>query len=494
MRIVIFHGRLTVLSGGEVNVRDWALGLKARGHRVVVFTVYPGPLAEQIRNAGIAVVDHPSSISDAPDIMFGSGINDVATLLARFPDVPAVQVAQIWDHWNSYPCPLPQIVLHMAVDELNAEMLVNEFGVPRERVRVVYNAVDLARLPDDSRPLPPRPERAVIFFKSETAYADAVRAACAARGISVEAVGYPAGRPLDNPVATMAGYDLVIGSARTALEGAVAGAAVVVADHRGLAGMLTAANLENFRRNNFGRELLTRPLDATAIGAEIDRYDAADAAEVSRFLRSEATLDRQIGQLEAIFGEAIDLFRRSPPAPDESRKALSDYLAAHLPRPAAGDPSPRHVRFPPNPWIDERLAALDQRLSDVAAPMAALDQQVTVLHDRMSAMVGHASSTEQRSAAIVEQLSRLEGGASEATDQISRIDQRLSAAEGRMSAMDHRLTAAMQQAAASDQRLSALEAHVSALRPLMRIMRPVARALGYLGRGLKQFTVRGASS
>ena len=87
MRIIIFHGRLTLPTGGEVNTRDWSLGLKARGHRVVVFTVYPGPLAEQIRNSGIAVVDNPSSISDAPDIMFGAGINDVATLVARFPEM-----------------------------------------------------------------------------------------------------------------------------------------------------------------------------------------------------------------------------------------------------------------------------------------------------------------------------------------------------------------------------------------------------------------------
>src|SRR6202023_889631 len=68
VRLVVFHRRLTVPTGGEVNTRDWALGLKARGHRVVLFTVYPGPLAEQIRNSGIAVVDDPSSLSDTPDI------------------------------------------------------------------------------------------------------------------------------------------------------------------------------------------------------------------------------------------------------------------------------------------------------------------------------------------------------------------------------------------------------------------------------------------
>src|SRR5438876_60250 len=99
MRILIFHGRLSHLTGGEVNTRDWALGLKARGHKIVVFTVCPGPLAEQIRNCGIAVVEDPASVSDVPDIIFGAGVNDVVAVLARFPELPLKvprQAQQLW--------------------------------------------------------------------------------------------------------------------------------------------------------------------------------------------------------------------------------------------------------------------------------------------------------------------------------------------------------------------------------------------------------------
>jgi hypothetical protein len=490
MRIVIFHGRLTVPTGGEVNTRDWALGLKARGHRVVVFTVYPGPLAEQVRNAGIAVVDNPSSISDRPDVMFGAGVNDVATLLARFPDVPAIQVAQTWDHWNAYPCPLPQIVLHVAVDELNAEMVINEFGVPRERVRLVYNAVDVARLPARHRPLPPRPARALLFVKQEFAYLDAMRAACEARAIATDVVGYPTGRPLEDPLAAMAEYDLVVGSARTALEAAVAGAAVLVADFRGVAGMLTTSNLEAFRRNNFGRELL-RPSDAATIGAEIDRYDPADATAVSQTLRQEATLDRQIDRLEAIFREAIDMFSHAPPASEDSRKALADYLALHLPRPAAGDPAPRHVRFPPNPWVDEKFAAIEQRLSAAADQMAALQRQMSAAAEHASAMdrrlsatadqaaaaAKHASAIDHRLSTIAGQAAAEEERAAAAAQQLATADERLSAAAARISLIDQRLTEAAPQMAAIEQRLGAIEAQASALRPLIKLLRPVRLVL-----------------
>ena len=100
-----------------------------------------------------------------------------------------MQVAQNFDNWVNFPSPLPQVILHIAVDELNAEMLVNEFGIPRERVRIVYNAVDLSRLPMRTRPLPKGPERLLVFAKNQGGYIDAVRSACASRNIEVDFVG-----------------------------------------------------------------------------------------------------------------------------------------------------------------------------------------------------------------------------------------------------------------------------------------------------------------
>ena len=57
---------------------------------------------------------------------------------------------------------------------------------------------------------------------------------------------------------------------------------------RGVGGLVTMANLPHFRANNFGREILTMPLDEDAIGAQIDAYDAVDAANVSKFMRENA--------------------------------------------------------------------------------------------------------------------------------------------------------------------------------------------------------------
>jgi hypothetical protein len=397
VRILIFNARLAHLTGGQVNARDWALGLKSRGHKVVVYTLEPGPMAEEVHAAGIPVVTDPAHLADTPDVMVGSAINDAVALLARFPDVPAIKVGEVWGHWNGYPCLLPQAVLHVVVDDLNAELFANEFGIPRDRIRIIHNAVDLARVANRKRPLPARPERGLVFVKHDSpAYHDALREACSARNISLEFFGYPIDRVLQEPLTAIADYDLVIGAARTSIEGAVVGAAVLVADHRGLAGMLTIANLARFRRDNFGRELLTRPIDAATIGEEIDRYDASDAAEVSRVLREDASLDRALDRWEAVFAEAIALFKQAPPAPEDVRKALASYLSLHLPR--GWEPSPRHDRLKGGMLFEERLSALSR---DVERRLTALGARVEEQSSSLARQVDErtSSATSQSSAA-----------------------------------------------------------------------------------------------
>jgi len=455
VRILIFHARLAHLTGGQVNTRDWALGLKSRGHKIVVYTLEPGPMAEEVRAAGIPVVTDPALVADTPDVMVGSGVHDVAALLARFPDVPAIQVGQVWEHWNGHPCLLPQAVLHVVVDDLNAELFANEFGIPRDRIRIIHNAVDLMRVANRKRPLPARPVRALVFVKrGNPSFEEALRTTCGARNIDLEFFGYPIHRPLYEPLTAIADYDLVIGAARTALEGAVAGAAVLVADHRGLAGMLTTQNVARFRKDNFGRELLTRPLDAETIGQEIDRYDASDAAEVSRILREDASLDRALDRWEAVFAEAIELFRKAPPTPDDVRKALASYLSLHLPRP--WEPSPRHDRLKGGLLFEERLHALRHELEQrVAAVGSHVDEQL-------------ASPVRQAD----EQLGSLRRQVDEDLAALrSRVDERLSIVDSRSSSANEQTNVLISKLAALERDVAAIhefadrvESEIAALR------------------------------
>src|SRR5262249_47718348 len=61
-----------------------------------------------------------------------------------------------------------------------------------------------------------------------------------------------------------------------------------------------------WRRYNFGRRLLAQPTTADRVADALSRYDADDAAEVSRIVRARDGLDSQIERLEGIYSSMID--------------------------------------------------------------------------------------------------------------------------------------------------------------------------------------------
>jgi len=114
------------------------------------------------------------------------------------------------------------------------------------------------------------------------------------------------------------------GKARTALEAMAVGNAVILCDARGLGTLVTSDSVEALRRLNFGLRTLQRPITPETVGAELDRYDAADAARVSTLIREVAGVDLLALQFIALYEE----LRAHPPAADtaEEQAAVSAYL------------------------------------------------------------------------------------------------------------------------------------------------------------------------
>jgi hypothetical protein len=93
--------------------------------------------------------------------------------------------------------------------------------------------------------------------------------------------------------------------------------------------------VSHFQQWNFGARLLHRPLDPQVILAEIGRYNAADAAEVSRRIRASAGLDAQVDQLVALYREVLAEWKHtSPPSrSSEARAAATAVWAVRPPLP-----------------------------------------------------------------------------------------------------------------------------------------------------------------
>src|SRR5207302_480812 len=149
----------------------------------------------------------------------------------RFPGVPAIYVCHGWAPWQEAPPRSPRILRYVAVDHACRDRLVFEHGISEEKVRVLFNFVDLERFAPRA-PLPARPTRALVFSNaaSERTHVGVLREACARAGIALDVVGLDAGNPSSSPETLLGAYDLVFAKARAALEALAVGAAVVLCD------------------------------------------------------------------------------------------------------------------------------------------------------------------------------------------------------------------------------------------------------------------------
>ena len=325
--ILITNTVLRSYSGTEVVVRDLATGLAQRGHRVGVYSPNPGALADEIRSAGIPVVDDPGKLPFAPDIIHGH--HHVETLLAieSFPGAMGIFVCHDRTAWTDLTPYHPRLLRYVAVDLNCRERLEVEGRIPGNDITVISNAVDLRRFAP-RKALPEVPQRALVFsnYAHAVTHLNPILEACAQVSLPVDVAGERAGKLVTAPEKLLPEYDLVFAKARCACEAMATGCAVILCDFAGLGSLVTRDAVAIFREWNFGRRLLKRPIRAELIVQEIHRYNASDAAQVSGWIRQNAGLDAALDCYERLYEEVL----QTRPSHDLSR--YQEILTAGLRR------------------------------------------------------------------------------------------------------------------------------------------------------------------
>jgi hypothetical protein len=325
LRILITNLCLDNRSGTESVVRDLVTNFARRGHSPTLYAPVLGAPAEELRARGGRVIDSLEQMTAAPDVIHGHHNIPTVEAIATFPNCPAVFVSHDWRWWYDRPPRFERIYRYIAVDDTRRDYLLTAVGIMPGRVDVLHNAVDLARIPPRPTPLPDRPRRALAFTKT-SAQLPALGEACAQFGMTLAALGRGSGNVTAEPEARLVEHDLVFATGRSAIEALCAGAAVIVGDARGLAGMVTRANCEMLRNLNFGSGAFTRQFTVEAVAMEIARYDRADALAVVAKIRMDADLKGLLERLECLYEEAISARRSVPVWSRHDRRALRQFI------------------------------------------------------------------------------------------------------------------------------------------------------------------------
>jgi FtsZ-binding cell division protein ZapB len=334
LRVLITNNTLAGRAGTELYVRDVAIALLRRGLKPIAYSTVLGDVADELRGATVPVIDRLDALAAPPDLIHGHHHLETMTAVLRFPGIPAIYFCHGWLPWEETPLKFPRIRRYIAVDETCRDRLLDEHAIPREKVRLLLNFVDLKRFKPRG-PLPGKPARALIFGNSarEDTNLPALREACARAKITLDAIGSGVGNATRQPEHVLPNYDLVFAKGRAALEALSVGAAVVLLDAAGVGPMVTTANMENLRSLNFGIRTLQHPIDADVIGRRISRYNAADAMQVSAWIRKTAAMDGAVDHLIALYNEVLDEHRQDPGNDTAAEfQAASNYLRQWVPK------------------------------------------------------------------------------------------------------------------------------------------------------------------
>ena len=307
MRVLITNHSLGFIGGENAYTRDLAAWLVEQGHSPVVFGPDHGVAAKRIARLTVPVTDDLNTITAPPDVIHGNSPIETMAALLHFAETPGIFVCHASRGAMAMAPRFPRIRRYVAVDDTCADRLLGADGIPREKVTVLLNGVDLKRFAQRD-PLPAAPRAAIVFGNtaSELTQLPVVREACRRAGIeTIDAVGELAGAAVDDPETILGRYDVAFAKGRAAQEAMASGLAVILCDMDGVGGMVQSGDVARLRRLNFGIRSLRKPMSVDVLAGELAKYDAADARRVSDLIRETASADALHQSLFALYEEAI---------------------------------------------------------------------------------------------------------------------------------------------------------------------------------------------
>jgi hypothetical protein len=327
MRILFTQRELILRAGSEMFTVEAARALHHRGHQVAIWAQRHGELAGALQAYGVPVFRTLAEIPWPPDIIHGQHHMQTMAAMAFFRGTPLVYHCH-GKPWIAKPPLHRQIRHYIAMTEGMVDEMETTHHIPRGKITVVNNAVNLQRF-QRTRNAPPRIARAVVFGNNFAPGPEMDRLAllCRDKGISLDLVGLHFGNAHARPEHLLQDYDLVFAIGRCAIEAMACGCAVIPLTTGMAGGMVLPETFSQWAATNFAPRLHS-PADfvnADWLSEELAKYRPEAIAAVTKRLRSEYDLEQAISTLEALYHTVLQ-----EPAPPESAEEDFRELGLYL--------------------------------------------------------------------------------------------------------------------------------------------------------------------
>jgi hypothetical protein len=317
VNILITNIQLTVPGGTVSYVADLAPRLRSKGFNVEIFTYRIGMIGNDLKKAGINVVNNLNRLKNIPDIIHAHHNPTTMDVLIKFRDTPVIFF--LHDKTSLFDRPLKnrRILKHVAVDFNCLDRFIKEGAIEKRYTKVIYNWVDTNKFRLRNH-FPDKPQSALVFSNYATTenHYRIIAAACKRAGLPLHALGEGMGTAVKNPEDILGQYDLVFAKAKAAIEAIATGAGVIVCDYAGFGEMVSQLNITHLRRFNFGRKTLTRKWDVDLIITEINKFNCNENRLNALTIRNEASFEKTLEEITMLYRDVIGAYREGERGPD----------------------------------------------------------------------------------------------------------------------------------------------------------------------------------
>lgn len=308
MYILLTNHQMYAYTGTELYTYTLALALKNLGHKICVYTKFPGEISEKLEEMGIHCTNDLESIKDEPfEVAHVHHVMCAYEIRIKFPQIPIVFQSHGAKTILEQPPKLNiNISRFLAISEMVRENVKKTNYI--DDVQIIGNGFDTQSF-RQIKPINPKPQNALVISNKMTLpKKNILMKALQKLGINCVFVG------AENAVAyhRLPKYineaDIVFTIGRGVVESLLCERAVFVFDSHAADGIVTSSNYDSIKITHFSGQAFNKVFNSSQIIKEINTYyNPEDVAKLSLRVQKEFNIDATAKKLLAIYEDVAKI-------------------------------------------------------------------------------------------------------------------------------------------------------------------------------------------